>query len=339
MTDPAGKPGSACVGSHKPRPFRFAASLPTPIGSVGEWRDRVRRIEDFGFSSIAIADHWTDGYTLEPLSALAAAAMCTTTLRLQTAVVGNDYRHPVQLHRSAATVDLVSGGRLELGIGAGWMAGEYRAAGLSFDRAGIRIDRLAESLTVLVGLFAGEPFSFDGEHYQVRDLIGQPGCVQRPHPPIMIGGGARRMLRLAGQRADIVGVNADLRHGTGTATILDVGEDRILEKVKWVEEGLVASSRSRDDIELAMAQWFLHVTGSDADRDAVLAKLGARVGVDPAWLARAPGVLVGSVDEVADKLTAQREVLGISYIQVDAGPRSSPAIEAIAPVVQRLSGT
>src|SRR6202035_1982862 len=141
------------------RPFRFIANLPTTTRPVDAWKEQVRRIEAVGFTTVAIADHFTDGYTLEPLVALTAAAMWTTTLRVQTAVLGNDYRHPVMVHRGAATLDVLSGGRLELGIGAGWLAPEYEAAGLRFDRPGRRIDRLEETIAILKGLFRGEPFS------------------------------------------------------------------------------------------------------------------------------------------------------------------------------------
>ena len=162
------------------RPFRFTAQVPDVRGSVGEWRKEVRRIEDMGFSTVALADHFTGGYTLEPLVMLTAAAMETTRLRVQTAVLGNDYRHPVLTHRMAATLDVISEGRLELGIGAGWMRSDYDAAGLAYDRPGQRIDRLEESIAVLKGLFTGEPFTFVGDHFKVRDLVGSAGS--RPAP-------------------------------------------------------------------------------------------------------------------------------------------------------------
>ncbi|HVM63343.1 MAG TPA: LLM class flavin-dependent oxidoreductase, partial [Acidimicrobiales bacterium] len=195
------------------RPFRFIANVPTPAQPVGVWKERVRRIEGTGFAAVAIADHFTEGYTLEPMVALTAAAMCTTTLRVQTAVLGNDYRHPVLTHRMAATLDVLSEGRLDLGVGAGWMASDYEAAGLPFDPPGARITRLEETIAILKGLFAGEPFSFAGHSYQVASLVGVPKAVQTPHPPLLIGGGGRRVLRLAGREADIVGINANLGAG------------------------------------------------------------------------------------------------------------------------------
>ena len=156
------------------RPFRFTAQVPDVTGTVGEWRKELCRLEDMGFSTVALADHFTGGYTLEPFVMLTAAAMESTRLRVQSAVLGNDYRHPVLVHRAAATLDVMSEGRLELGIGAGWMRSDYVAAGLTYDRASERIDRLAESIAVLKGLFSGEPFTFVGDHVIVRDLVGVP---------------------------------------------------------------------------------------------------------------------------------------------------------------------
>jgi probable F420-dependent oxidoreductase len=257
---------------------------------------------------------------------------------MQTAVLGNDYRHPVMVHRAAATLDVLSGGRLELGIGAGWLAAEYEAAGVPFDRPGLRIDRLEETIAILKGLFRGEPFSFTGETYRVTDLVGVPTSVQRPHPPLMIGGGGPRVLHLAGREADIVGINANLGAGIGARSIVDVSSEGILEKVGWAHDGAVAAGRSPGDLELSMAQWLLHVTPSKGEAGAVLERVGARTGLDPQWLEAAPGVLVGSVVRCIEKLHELRDHFGISYVQVDAGPRSTDAIEAVAPVVAALAG-
>jgi probable F420-dependent oxidoreductase len=321
------------------RPFRFAAQVPDLSGSVGDWRKELSRLEDLGFSAVALADHFTGGYTLEPFVALTAAAMATTDLRVQTAVLGNDYRHPVLTHRMAATLDVLSDGRLELGVGAGWMSSDYAAAGLPYDPAGIRIGRLEESIAVLKGLFAGAPFTFTGTHFQIRDLVGVPAAVQRPHPPLLIGGGGPRMLRLAGREADIVGVNANLAAGdVGSHSVADVSWERMEEKIGWVGEGAAASGRRLDDLELSMAQWLLHVTDDRAEADALIAKMAGRVGVEPAWLEDAPGVLVGTSARCAEKLHALRDRLGISYVQVHSGPRGVD-LTGIGEVVAKLTGT
>ena len=323
----------------RPRPFRFTAQVPDLTGSVAEWRKELRRLEDMGFSTVALADHFTGGYTLEPLVMLTAAAMESTQLRVQTAVLGNDYRHPVLTHRMAATLDVVSEGRLELGIGAGWMRSDYLAAGLTYDRAGERIDRLAESITVLKGLFSGEAFTFTGAHFTVRDLVGVPAPVQRPHPPLLIGGGGPRMLRLVGREADIAGINANLAAGDiGGHSVADVSWERMAEKIGWVRDGAEAAGRAFDDIELSMAQWLLHVTDDRVEADTLIAKMAGRLGVDATWLDEAPGVLVGSPARCAEKLHALRDRLGISYVQVHSGPRGTD-LTGIGQVVAELAGT
>lgn len=318
-------------------PFRFTAQIPDVTGSVAEWRKSLARLEDLGFATVALPDHFTGGYTMEPFVMLSAAA-ASTSMRLQTAVLGVDYRHPVLVHRMAATLDVMSEGRLELGIGAGWMRSDYEAAGITLDRAGVRIERLAETVRVLKALFANEPVTFDGEQVHVKGLRGVPASVQRPHPPLLIGGGGRRMLRFAGSAADIVGINANLAAGDiGGHSVLDVGWERMEEKVTWAREGAVEAGRDADQLELSMAQWLLYVTDSRADADALVTKIARRVGVEPQWLEDAPGVLVGSVDRIVDKLERLRDQLGISYIQLHSGPHSVD-LEPAAPVLRRLVG-
>ncbi len=324
---------------NRPRPFRFSTNVPTHVETLAKWKDALRRIEDSGYSAVAIADHFTGGYTMEPIVALTAAAMSTTTLRLQTAVLGNDYRHPVLVHRMAASLDVLSEGRLELGLGAGWMRTDYDAAGLEMDAPGARIDRLEETIAILKGLFTDEPFSYEGKTFRVQDLDGLPKPVQRPHPPLLVGGGGKRMLRLAGREADIAGVNANLRHGrVGADTIRDVSAERVAEKVGWVHEGAVAAGREPQTVELSMAQWLLHVTPSTSDARAFLDAMATRTGVDASWLEAAPGVLVGTIERCVEKLYELRERFGISYIQLESGHRSTRATDDAAPIVAELTG-
>jgi alkanesulfonate monooxygenase SsuD/methylene tetrahydromethanopterin reductase-like flavin-dependent oxidoreductase (luciferase family) len=219
------------------------------------------------------------------------------------------------------------------------MRSDYEAAGIALDRPGLRIERLAETVSVLKALFGGESVTFKGEHVQVHDLVGVPATVQQPHPPFLIGGGGRRMLRFAGGAADIVGVNANLSAGDiGGHSVLDVSWERMEEKVGWVREGAIAAGRDPDELELSMAQWLLHITESPSDADALLTKLAPRLGVDPAWLEDSPGVLVGSVQRVIEKLETMRDRLGISYIQLHSGP-TGVDLEPAAPVIAALAGT
>jgi probable F420-dependent oxidoreductase len=320
-------------------PFRFAVTPPSALTPMRTWIDELRRIESLGFDTVVVADHFTGGWNVEPMIALTAAAMATTTLRLQTGVLGNDYRHPVQVHRMAATLDAVSEGRFTLGIGAGWMVSDYEAAGLAYDPPGRRVDRLVESIAVLKGLFRPEPLDFDGDHYTVRGLVGSPPPVQRPHPPLFVGGGSPRVLRLAGREADIVGVNAGLRAGVlGAHAIMDLRRARVEEKIGWVREGVAAAGRSPDDIELEMNHWFVRVTGTAGEADEVLARLAARYEVDPAVVAESPSVLVGPVGRCIETLQARREQLGFSNLQLDAGftPKD---LDSLAPIVAALAGT
>jgi probable F420-dependent oxidoreductase len=320
------------------QPFRFTAQVPDFDGSLDHWQSELGWLADAGFTTVALADHVTAGYTMEPLITLTAAA-ARSSLRVQTAVLGLDYRHPILLHRSAATLDLLSEGRLELGLGAGWMRTDYEAAGMCMDPPGVRIDRLEETIDVVEALFGGEPVTYEGKHVSVHDLVGVPRAIQRPHPPFLIGGGGKRMLRLAGRRADIVGLNANLSAGdVGGHSVLDVGWERMDEKVRWVREGAESVGRNLDDLEVSMAQWLLHVTDSKSDADALLEKVACRLGVDAEWLDAAPGVLVGSHARIKDKLHELRDRLGISYIQIHSGPRSVD-LRPVAPVVADLSGT
>src|SRR4051812_38856380 len=167
--------------------FRFSTAMPRLTRSVSAWRAELRRIEDLGYWSVAISDHFTRGWVMEPLVAMTAAAEATSTLRVLPLVLGNDYRHPVLLHKALATLDVLSGGRVEIGLGAGWMDSDYAAANIPFDPPGVRVDRLAEWVQVITGLFGREPLFFCGKHYQISDLEGLPKPVQVPHPPLLIG--------------------------------------------------------------------------------------------------------------------------------------------------------
>jgi probable F420-dependent oxidoreductase len=313
--------------------------MPAPTAPITHWDAQLRHLEDLGLWSVVAADHFTGGYTFEPMVALTAAAAATTRLRLQTGVLGNDYRHPVLVHRMASLLDVVSDGRLVLGLGAGWMTSDYEAAGIALDSPGIRVSRFAEALAVVNGLFGPAPFDFDGEHYTVRALDGLPKPLQQPHPPLFVGGGSPRVLRLAGREADIVGINASLRAGElGAHAVRDLSVERVAEKIGWVREGATAAGRDPDTLELEMNHWLARVTPSASAADDLLARMGARFDVDPAVLAASPSVLVGTVAQIVDTLCARREQLGISHVQLDAG-FPTPDLDAFAPVIETLTGT
>lgn len=308
-----------------PRPFRFGIQAKNATSRT-EWVDLAKKVEDLGYSTLSLPDHF-DGQ-LAPTPALMAAADATTSLRVGSLVWCNDYRHPVVFASEMATLDILSDGRLELGIGAGWMKSDYEAAGLAYDRPGVRIDRLIESIQILRGLFGEEPFSFSGEHYTVTGLDLQPKPVQT-RVPILVGGGGPRMLRLAGEHADIVGVNPNLRAGVIDAeTAQDATAERYLEKVGWVREG--AGDRF-DDIELQLRVFMAMITD---DRDGTAEALGPGLGLTPEQAVASPLAVVGTVEQVVDTLVERRERFGFSYISLGA-----ESIEPFAPVVARLAGT
>jgi probable F420-dependent oxidoreductase len=327
-------------GTMNDRRFRFAASVPSPIVSVPAWRETLSCIEDLGFFAVAVADHFTDSYVVEPLTALAAAAMCTRRLRLQTTVLANDYRHPVLVHRMAATLDVLSEGRLELGLGAGWMLSDYDAAGLTYDPPTVRVARLEESIAIIKGLFGPGPFTHSGRSYKITALDGLPKPIQRPHPPIVIGGGSPRVLRLAAREADLVSIAATFRDGAiTTATLLDVSRARFREKVSQVKVEAARCGRPPGTPLLHLALGAARITRTSREAADFLDRIAERAGLPPGSLADSPAFLVGTVPECVDKLEALRSELGVSYVQLDAGPYSSRRLEQFAPLLARLADT
>ncbi len=312
-----------------PRPFRFAAQLSrAPSGTARAWSEQARRVEDLGYSTLLMPDHFGD--QLAPVPALAAAAAATATLRIGTLVFGNDYRHPCVLAHEAATLDVLSDGRLELGIGAGWMRSDYEEAGMAYDDPKERVDRLEEAVGVLAGLLRTDgPFSFEGNHYTVRQHTLQPRPVQKPGPPLIIGGGGRRVLSLAGRYADIVSINVNLSAGTGgPETAPDATPRRTREKIGWVKE---AAGDRFADIELNALIGFVMITD---DAAGVAEAMAPHFGITPDEARHVPLGLLGTVDEMIDELRWRREEYGISYWSIE-----SEHWEALAPMVAALAGT
>ncbi len=271
------------------RKFRFGVQV-LRAASGSDLRETARKAEALGFSTMFFPDHFVD-HPLAPVPAMAAAAEATTQLRVGTCVLGNDYKHPVVVANEAATIDLLSDGRLELGIGAGWMTVDYERGGFALDPAGVRIDRLAESITVIKGLMADGPFRFTGTHYTVTDLDGEPKPVQRPHPPIIVGGGAKRVLTLAAREADIVGINANLRKGIADdpTTAPSMNLDATDQKLAWVREG--AGARF-DDLEIQALAGFVHFTD---DSKSLAEAMAPFFETTPDQVLDSPVALVGTV--------------------------------------------
>lgn len=309
------------------RPFRFGVQLAS-ARTAAEWAELARKAEDLGFSTLFMPDHFEDA--LAPVPALMAAADATRELRVGPLVLDNDYKHPVVTAKEMATVDLLSDGRLELGIGAGWMASDYERSGIPMDDAAVRVERLEEGIAVLKGLFGEGNFSYQGKHYQVAELDGRPKSVQQPHPPFLVGGGGPRVLRLAAREADIIGINPSIRAGHINADAARNGVAGATDqKVGWVR----AEAGDRyDAIEINFLIYACVVTD---DRQATVEAMAPVFGLEPAEVGDYPHAWVGSADEICDQLVAGRERWDASYLVVQ-GPE---AMNAAAPIVARLAGT
>jgi probable F420-dependent oxidoreductase len=307
------------------RPFRFGVTAPTPSAGT-DWVERARRVERLGYSILVVPDHFRDH--LAPGPALTAAALATTRLRVGSLVFSNDFRHPAVLAKDAATIDVLSGGRFELGLGAGWLREEYDQTGIPFDAPGTRIERLEEALTIIKRLLAGERVTFAGRHYAIADLEGRPSPVQRPHPPIAIGGGGRRTLTLAAREATIVGLVPRARRDGSGLDLADLSEAATREKLEWVR------TAARDRFDSLEINALIQAVAVADQRTVAADQLAARFKVARDVVLETPYALLGTVEEICETVRRRRERYGISYLTV-----FERDMEAFAPVVARLAGT
>ena len=312
------------------RPFRFSVGGGAPQ-SAKALAERARTAESLGYSTYVISDHLLD--VLSPMPALATIAAVTERLRIGMFVLNNDLRHPAVLHQELASLDVLSEGRLEIGIGAGWNEPEYKASGIPFDAVPVRVGRLEEAIAVLKGLFADEKLTHTGAHYTINDMDGRPKPVQKPHPPILIGGGGKRVLRLAGREAQIVGFAP--RIGSTSGGFRSCTFEATREKLAWVRE---AAGARFDDIELNTYPSFRPASVTNEPRKAaeeLLARLNkdAPSGLTVEELLDSPHVFIGTVDQLVEKFNRLRNELGISNILVGSG------IDDFAPIVERLAGS
>jgi len=307
------------------RPFRFGVKL-SSASDAPAWREQARAAEDRGYSTLWMPDHFDQQWG--PVVGLTAAAAATRTIRIGALVFDNDYRHPGVLAKEMATLDVVSEGRLEFGIGAGWRKSDYDEMGIPFFPPGTRVERLEEAVQVVKALWADGRADFEGRHYQLRNAAGRPRPVQQPRPPILIAGGGRRVLGLAAREADIVGFNMNLGSGwVGPEAIRSAVAERFRQRVDWVREE--AGDRV-DQLELHCNTAFCLV---GADRKATAEAMAPGLGITPEEALAVPVAMVGSVDEICASLEQRREEYGFSYWGVPGD-----SCEAFAPVVARLAG-
>ncbi len=320
-------------------PFRFGYQSFSP-DSAAQWRDSARRAEDHGYATFSLADHYLGTgaaaeaashppQTVAAVPAMMAAADATESIRIGCRVFCCDYHHPFVLAKEMATIDLLSDGRLEAGFGAGWVASEYDALGITMDRPGLRIDRMVEYVELARAFFAGGELDFEGAHVRAVGTTAMPASPQPGGPRIMIGGGSPRILGIAGRLADIVSINFDNSDGRigahGLASGTAEGTDK---KVQWIRDG--AGDRF-DELELEIGAYFVTVTDHTA---ATLESVAPMMGMSPEVLAEHPHTLIGSVAEICEKLLERRERYGVSYVTV-----SRDALDDFAPVVAALAGT
>jgi probable F420-dependent oxidoreductase len=313
-------------------PFRFGVQLSTL--PAADWAARLRRIESQGYASVFWPDHFTAQW--EPVAALAAAAAVTQRLAVGSLVYDVDYRHPVVLAKAAATIQLLSGGRHEFGIGAGWMESDYREAGMPYDRPGVRIGRLDEALQVIRSMWQNERTDFDGRHYRLRGMARAAELPAGWRPPrILIGGGGRRLLGLAGRHADIVGINPQITAGRVLPeTPADLAPERVREKVGWVREAARAAGRDPDALEFSSLSFVVAITDDPKPLREALAR-GSGMSVEQ--VADAPLFLTGSAAEIRERLLRRREETGISYVVIQG--RDEAVLERFAEaVVAPLAG-
>lgn len=308
------------------RPFRFGISFGgTP--SRTELIESVKRAEDAGFSVVSSADHLSDRLAVLPLLAVVTQI---SSMRVSPMVIANDYKHPAVLAREAATIDVLSEGRFELGIGTGWIRDQYDAAGIRYDDARTRVDRFEEAIQVIKGCWTGGPFSFEGTHYRT-DALECPKPAQHPGPPLLIAGSGRRMLSIAGKEADIVGISplrAGVKGFEAFGPGLGTSASRVEAQLEWIRS---AAGDRLIDIELSTVAH--HVDGRE-DVAATAADLAASWGTTPEDVVESPHVYLGSVDRLIDVVGERRERYGISYVLFGGDD-----LGLVEPLVRRLAGT
>jgi probable F420-dependent oxidoreductase len=324
--------GEHPVMSQPARPFRFGL-VNELLGGDRPWVEHVRRIDEASIDVLLVRDHVAVepfGPQLAPFAMLATAAAVTRKLRLGTMVLDNDYRHPGLVAHEVATVDVLSDGRFELGLGAGWLRREYECLGLTFDVPSVRIARLVEALSIIAPLLEGESVSFRGDHYSIDAFQLPIGPVQQPRPPILIGAGGPRMLGLAGRNADIVGIlPAPIRRDDDDDDPRDRMPAAMDAKLALLRE---AAGDRFDALELSVFSTFIVTDARRRETDELVQRMGW-TGLDYQTVWTMPSVFIGSLGQIREDLEFRRERFGLSYFVT-----SDRAFDHIAAVAGNLAG-
>jgi probable F420-dependent oxidoreductase len=306
--------------------FRFALQA-SGAASPAAWRDLARKTEDLGYSTLYVPDHLDDQWA--PMVALTVAAEATSSLRVGTLVLDNDFRHPVVLAKEAATLDVVTGGRFELGVGAGWLTTDYVQSGIAMEPPTVRVSRLEESLEIMRAMWRDGSVTFAGEHYRVTEAIGTPAPLTPGGPPLLIGGGSRRILSLAGRYATTVSIVPSLAAGhIGPEVAAEAVVEKYSDRVRWARD---AAGDRAGDLEF---QCWTAVVQVVQNAHEIVESLASMFRITPDQLRAAPLVLIGTVSEIVDTLRKRREELGFSNIVVHEAE-----MDALAPVIAQLAGT
>jgi probable F420-dependent oxidoreductase len=318
--------------THQHRPFRFGLFSHNTSPSLAHLVEQGRRAEQAGYACFLVPDHLEDQFAAA--LALAMVAQATTSIRIGSFVFDNDFRHPVLLAKDVATLDQLSNGRFEFGLGAGWMQSEYERIGLTFDRPAVRIERMAEALQIVKALLTERTVTFSGTYYSITDMHGLPEPVQRPYPPIHVGGSGKRMLQLAAREASCVSLIPRIKrakrgeHMNDVLDMDDVAPETLHQKIAWIRE---AAGPRFAELELNIVLMEVEVTDK---REQVLQSRAERYGVSVQAIHDSPFFLIGNIEQLCEKLWQIREQFGFSYIVV-----WEEHLASFAPVVARLAGS
>jgi probable F420-dependent oxidoreductase len=316
--------GERRTADQEPRRFRFGVEMLDTFDGM-TWVESARHIESLGYSTLFAGDHLDEGFG--PIMSMATAALATTELVVSAAVLCTDFRNPAFLARELASIDLMSHGRLEIGLGAGYQINDYKGSGIPMDPPKVRVERLMEHVAVLRGLFGDEPFNFDGEHYRIENLNGTPKPFTPGGPPIMVAGGGPRMLRFAARHADIIGVNSMLAHSDQRPeSNRDAAAENIDQKFAWIRE----AAGPRFD-RLVFHGW-LKAAAVTENASELAGEIGEARGIPAEEVLESPLFLIGSVDEIVEKLYQRRERWGYSYYTI-----LQESADEFAPVLERLN--